>query len=107
MPPKTMGTRKPGDPVVSPPVGLVQIAGARLIVDQDSWDVTGVERSIGIAGAFLVDTDLVYVFFAADAVQPDTIYDVIPREGVTRHEDYVEVTRPGLAELNFIIQRVQ
>lgn len=90
-----------------PPVQLCQVAGARLLVDQDSWEVTGVERSTGIAGAFLVDTDLVYVFFAADSVQPDTIYDVIPREGVTKHEDYVEVTRPGLTELNFIVQRVQ
>lgn len=94
-------------PPTAQPVALCQVAGARLLVDQDSWEVTGIERSTGIAGAFLVDTDLVYVFFTADAVQPDTIYDVIPREGVTKHEDYVEVARPGLTELNFIVQRVQ
>lgn len=88
-----------------PPVALTQIAGARLVVDQDAWDVTGVERSTGISGAFLVDADLVYVFFSEP--QADTFYEVIPSDGVTKYTDFVEVSRPGLTELNFIVQRVQ
>ena len=89
----------------APPVALQQVAGARLVVDQDNWEVTGVERSTGIAGAFLMDTDLVCVFFSEP--QPDTFYEVIPSAGITKYPDFVEVSRPGLAELNFIVQRVQ
>lgn len=88
-----------------PPVSLQTIAGARLVVDQSNWEVTGVERSTGISGAFLVDTDIVYVFF--NEPQPDTFYEVIPSNGVFKYTDFVEVSRPGLAELNFIVQRVQ
>ena len=94
-------------PELQPPVALCTVAGARLVVDQENWEVTGVERSSGISGAFLVDTDLVYVFFTEDAIQPDEFYDVIPSAGVTKHPEFVEVSRPGLAELNFIVQRVQ
>lgn len=97
------GSEEPGEA----PVSLKQVAGARLFVDQEVWDVTGVDRSVGISGAFLVDTDLVYVFFTEEAIQPDTYYQVIPPDGVVKHTDFVEVSRPGLAELNFIIQRVQ
>lgn len=92
-------------PQPEPPVRLQQIAGARLMVDQTNWEVTGVERSTGIAGAFLMDTDLVCVFFSEP--QPDTFYEVMPSDGVTKYTEFVEVTRPGLAELNFIVQRVQ
>lgn len=89
------------------PVMLNQFAGAKLTVDQDNWEVTGVEKSIGISGAFLVDVDLVYVFFDINAVQPDTYYMVFPPDGVTKHEDFVEVSRPNLTELKFIAMRVQ
>lgn len=87
------------------PVTLQQIAGARLVADQGNWEVTGIERSFGISGAFLVDTDLVYIFFTQP--QSDTFYEVFPSDGVTKHTDFVEVSRPGLTELNFIVQRVQ
>ena len=93
------------DPMQLTPVSLQTIAGARLVVDQENWEVTGVERSTGIAGAFLMDTDLVCVFFSQP--QPDTFYEVIPSAGITKYPDFVEVSRPGLAELNFIVQRVQ
>ncbi len=86
-------------------VALRQVAGARLRVEQDAWEVTGLERSTGFAGAFLVNTDLVYVFFTEPQV--NTFYEVIPSEGVIKHPEFVEVSRPDLAELNFIVQRVQ
>jgi len=92
-------------PVAQAPVSLCTIAGARLVVDQENWEVTGVERSTGIAGAVLIDTDLVYVFFCDP--QPDTFYEVMPSVGVTKYNDFVKVSRPGLTELNFIVQRVQ
>lgn len=95
------------EPVPEMPVMLNQFAGAKLTVDQENWEVLGVEKSIGISGAFLVDVDLVYVFFDLTAVQPDTYYMVFPTEGVTKHTDFVEVSRPNLAELNFIAMRVQ
>lgn len=91
--------------VALPPVALQQVAGARLMVDQDAWDVTGVERSTGISGAMLVDVDTVFVLFSEP--QPDTLYEIVPATGVTKYTEYVEVTRPGLTELNFIMQRVQ
>lgn len=93
------------DPPTPPAVALCQVAGARLMVDQDNWDVTGVERSTGISGAWLDDDDVVVVLF--DTPQPDTLYEVVPNVGVTKFPEYVVVTRPALAELNFIVQRVQ
>lgn len=90
-----------------PPVALVTVAGVRLTVDQDAWEVSGVDRSTDISGAFLADIDTVYVFF--NTPQADTDYEVIPSTatGITKHTDYVEVTRPGLTEAVFIVQRVQ
>lgn len=91
--------------VALPPVSLQQVAGVRLAVDQDAWDVTGVDRSTGVSGAFLADVDTVWVFF--NEPQADTDYEVIPATGVTKYTEYVEVTRPGLTEAVFIVQRVQ
>jgi hypothetical protein len=87
------------------PVSLQQVAGARLVVDQDNWDVSGVDRCTGISGAFLADVDTVFVFFKEP--QPDEDYEVVPVTGITKHTEYVEVTRPGLTDIVFIIQRVQ
>lgn len=96
----------PADPIPPPTpplLSLQQVAAARLHV-QD-WEVTGVEQSQGIAGAFLLDTDLAMVLFTEDF--PDTEYIVMPPEGVTKHTGYVEVSRPGLSSISFIIMRVQ
>ena len=87
------------------PLSLQQVGGVRLVVDQDNWEVTGVEQSTGISGAFLLDTDLAMVFFAEEF--PDTEYIVMPPEGVTKYTGYVEVSRPGLSSISFIIMRVQ
>lgn len=96
---------EPPTTILEAPISLCEIAGAKLSVDQDIWDVTGVERSKGINGAFLVDVDTIWVLFSEP--QSDTNYIVIPSDGVTKYEDYVEVTRPGLTEVAFIVQRVQ
>lgn len=90
---------------VEAPLTLHDIASVRLLVDQDTWEVTGVERSNGISGGMLIDTDLVWVFFNED--QPDTTYCVSPSEGVTKHEEYIEVSRPNLSDIKLLIQRVQ
>lgn len=87
------------------PVALCQIAGARLVVDQEAWDVTGVERSTGIAGAWLEDDDTVVVLLTEP--QPNTFYEVVPSQGVTKFNDYLMVERPGMTSLSFIVQRVQ
>ncbi len=89
-------------PTVEAPLALQQIACARLGVD--GWDVTGVARSIGIAGGFTFD-DTLYAFLTEE--QPDTDYIVIPSEHVTKFTDHIEITRPGLVSVSFIIQRVQ
>ena len=88
-----------------PPVSLQEFAGARLQVDQENWDVPGVDRSRGISAAFLMDTDEVWVFW--ETPQPDLDYVVTPSEGVTKYLEYVKVSRPALAEIMFIAQRVQ
>lgn len=93
----------PVEPTVDAPLALTQVACARLIVD--GWDVTGVERSSGLSVAFVSDTDTVWAFF--DEPQPDTYYVVLPSDGVTKYEDYIEVTRPGLAVINLVVSRVQ
>lgn len=91
-------------PIIAPaPLSLQQVGAARLMV-QD-WEVTGVEQSQGIAGAFLLDTDLAMVLFAEEF--PDTEYIVMPPEGITKHPGYVEVSSPGLSSISFIIMRVQ
>lgn len=92
-------------PAATPPVALCQVAGARLVVDQDAWEVTGVERSIGIAGAWLEDDDTVAVLLTEP--QPNTFYEVVPSQGVTKFNDYLVVERPGMTSLSFIVQRVQ
>lgn len=91
--------------IVEPPTPLAfqQVACAALTVD--GWDVTGIERCLGISGAFVADTDTVWVFFAAE--QPDTNYILMPPEGFTKFTDHVEVTRSGLSELSFLVFRVQ
>lgn len=95
-------TPPPPDPV---PLSLRQVACARLMVDADAWEVSGVERSQGISAAFMVDVDTVWVLF--NEPMPDTDYMVLPDTGVTKNADFIEVRRPGLAEISFIVQRVQ
>lgn len=85
------------------PLALHQVAAAQLQVTD--WDVTGVERSQGIAIAFMLDTDLLYVQLTEE--QPDDTYIVLPSDGVSKFPDHVEVSRPGLTNVSFIIQRVQ
>lgn len=89
--------------VPPPPLALHQIGAASLQVE--GWDITGIERSVGITGAFMLDTDLAMIFLADD--YPDCDYIVMPSDGVTKYSSYVEVTRPGLSSISFIIQRVQ
>lgn len=89
--------------IADPPLDLARIAAARLTVD--GWDVTGLERSVGLSLAFVADTDTVWVFF--DESQPDTEYIVVPPEGVTKYDDHIEITKPGLAAVSLIVQRVQ
>lgn len=86
-----------------PPLALVDIACVRLNVD--GWDVTSLTRNVGASTAFVADTDLVWVIF--DEAQPDTDYTVTPPDGVTKHEEYLEVTRPGLTSISLLVQRVQ
>jgi len=90
-------------PAIIPTLSLQQVASAKLVV-QD-WEVAGLEFCHGIAGAFLLDTDLAMVIF--DQEFPDCEYIVMPPEGVTKYPGHVEVTRPGLTAISFIIMRVQ
>lgn len=90
-------------PLPEPPLALIQIASVRIGVD--GWDVTGLERSTGLSLAFVADVDTVWIFF--DAPQADTEYLVTPSDGVTKYTDYIEVTKPGLAAVSLIVQRVQ
>lgn len=90
-------------PAPEPPLALTQIASVRIGVD--GWDVTGLERSTGLSLAFVADVDTVWIFF--DAPQADTEYLVTPSDGVTKYTDYIEVTKPGLAAVSLIVQRVQ
>lgn len=90
-------------PEAAVPLALQQIACARLTVD--GWDVTGIERSTGLSVAFVADTDTVWAFF--NEPQPDTYYVVMPSDGVTKHEDCLEITLPGLASVNLVVSRVQ
>ena len=90
-------------PPAPPPLTLESIAAVRLTVD--GWDVTGLEKSIGLSIAFVADVDLVWAFF--DSEQPDTDYIVMPPEGVTKFTDHIEISKPGLSVVSLIIQRVQ
>ena len=95
---------RPRDPEPPPPpLGLVQTASAKLMVVE--WEVTGIERSEGISGAFVADVDTAWVYFAEE--QPDTNYILMPADGFTKFADHVEVSRPGLSELSFLVFRVQ
>lgn len=85
------------------PLDLVRVAAVQLQVAD--WEVTGIERSEGIGGAFIADTDTAWVYFAE--AQPDTNYILMPADGFTKFTDHVEVTRPGLSELSFLVFRVQ
>jgi len=102
---QTENTPEPVPEPTLPPVTLKEVAGVQLIVDQDAWDVTGVERSKGISGAMLIDTDLVWIFFTTP--QPDDLYEVVPSVGVTKYPEFLEVSRPNLTEIKLIVQRVQ
>ena len=85
------------------PLSLHQIAAGQLqVVD---WDITGLERADGVAGAVMMDTDLMAVFLVEE--QPDDTYIVLPSDGVTKYPSYFEVTRPNLTAVSFIAQRVQ
>ena len=86
-----------------PPLALQQVAAVRLLLD--GWDVTGIERSQGLSVAFVADTDTVWAFF--NDPQPDPYYVVTPSDGVTKFEDHIEITRPGLAEVSLVVSRVQ
>jgi hypothetical protein len=90
-------------PMPDAPLALVQVASARLTVD--GWDVTGLDRSIGISGAFLLDTDLVWIGFAIE--QSDIDYIVVPPDGVQKFTDHIEVTRPAATSISLIVQRLQ
>lgn len=87
---------------VDRPLELVSVASARLAIY--GWDVTSIDRTSGLSIAFVADTDTVWVFF--DAPQPDTEYLVTPGDGVTKYADYIEVSRPGLAAVSLIVQRI-
>lgn len=89
-------------PTPEAPLALSQIACARLTID--GGDVSGVERSTGIAGAFAFG-DTVLAFFEAE--QPDIDYTVTPDDGAEKYTDHVEITRPSLTSIAFIICRVQ
>lgn len=91
--------------LIPAPVSLHQVAGARLSVDQVNWEVTGVERSTGIAGAFLIDIDTVWLIFTEEL--PDDDFIVVPDIGVTKYQGFIEVRREGLGNINLIVQRVQ
>lgn len=84
-------------------LSLQQVAAVRLLVD--GWDVTGIERSQGLSIALVADTDTVWAFF--NEPQPDPYYVVTPFDGVTKFEDHIEITRPGLAEVSLVVSRVQ
>lgn len=88
----------PGDT----PLELKRVASARLAID--GWDVTSIERSLGMSVAFVAAPDTVWVFF--DQPQADLEYLVTPGEGVTKYADYIEVTKPGLDAVSLIVQRV-
>jgi len=85
------------------PLSLQQIACARLTVD--GWDVTGLERSTGIAGAFVADTDTAWLLF--NEPQTDTEYIVMPSDGVTKFPEFIQVSREGLADISLLVFRVQ
>ena len=85
------------------PLSLERIACAKLEID--GWDVTGVERSVGIAGGFVFD-DLLYAFLNEE--QPDIEYIVTPNGvGVTKFTDHLEIVLNGRSTVSFIVERVQ
>jgi hypothetical protein len=84
------------------PLSLRIIMAAQLEVLDG--EVTGVDRSTGVAGAF-VDGDTAYIYFNDEQV--DTDYIILPADGFTKFTDHVEITRPGLTSIAFVIQRVQ
>lgn len=89
-------------PPIDPPLRLVDIASARLAID--GFDITSIDRTKGLSVAFVADADTVWIFF--DEPQLDTEYLVTPPEGVTKYADYIEVTKPGLAAVSLIVQRI-
>jgi hypothetical protein len=89
-------------PPVDRPLQLVDIGSARLAID--GFDVTSIDRTKGMSVAFVADVDIVWIFF--DEPQLDTEYVVTPSEGVTKYADRIEVTKPGLAAVSLIVQRV-
>lgn len=88
---------------VEPPVSVQQIAAARLFVD--GWDVTGIERSQGFSGAFMIDENVVWAFFTEP--QEDNHYMVTPNINVTKYDDYIEIDSTNLSDIRFVVQRVQ
>lgn len=92
-------------PVVpaEPPLSLQQIAAARLAID--GFDISGIERSIGIGAAMMLDENTAWLFF--EEPQADTNYIVTPGDGVTKTAGYIEVSCPGVTDLALIVQRVQ
>jgi hypothetical protein len=88
---------------IVPPLALVRIAATRL--DVAEFDITGFERSEGVAGGWMNNIDWAVVMLAEE--QPDTYYDVFPADGVTKYTDRVEIQRTNLTTVNLLIQRVQ
>ncbi len=87
---------------VEQPLALVTTACARLQVED--WDVTGIERSSGIAAGFVFD-DVLYAFLSEE--QPDTEFIVTPNGGITKYTDHIEIPLNGRSSVSFIIERVQ
>jgi hypothetical protein len=85
------------------PLELQQVACVRLSVD--GFDISGLERCIGLSLAFMADVDVAWVFF--DSEQSSTDYVVLPSDGVTRFTDHIEVARQGMTEISILVYRVQ
>lgn len=92
------------DPEIAPAVQILgPISAATLSIS--AGEVTGIETSVNFGAAFMIDTDMYWVFFTAP--EPDTNYLVLGNCPFVRYTDYIEITAPDLAEISLTTWRVK
>jgi hypothetical protein len=84
------------------PLSLHTVACAALTVE--NGEIYGMERSIGLVMAFMLDADTAWLFF--EEPQPDTDYIVTPSDGVTKYEDMIEIQKTNATAFRLIVQRL-
>jgi len=91
------------EPPIVPPVQMLGpiSAGTLSILD---GEVLGVETSINLAFAFMIDVDTYWAFFTIP--EPDTNYLVLGNVPFVRYTDYIEFTAPDPSEVAITTWRV-